>query len=160
MLFRLLAFANDEKGQYLANTSSIVECVSSARIWANRRNEISEFLKEFRTHPEFVVCALCLMLSCRLLTKIQNLLNVPDTQTRERDHQEAQFHDDKTLLEEMRTQIKTNLSNDPNAYVSMCHGLFLLPTLFTDSPPTYMTLKPLWTSCRTQSSMALLELQR
>lgn len=58
----------------------------------------------------------------QVLTKIQKL--VPDTQTRESDRQEAQFHDDKTLLGEMRTQIKDVISKDPKEYVSMCHGLF------------------------------------
>jgi hypothetical protein len=60
---------------------------------------------------------------------------VPDTQTRESDHQEEQFHDDKTLLDEMRTQIK-DILKDPKEYVSMCRGLFLLSTLFTDFPLT------------------------
>jgi hypothetical protein len=49
----------------------------------------------------------------QVLTKIQNLLNVPDTEIRKHDRQEAQFHDDKTLLEEMRTQIKDILFKDP-----------------------------------------------
>jgi hypothetical protein len=49
----------------------------------------------------------------QILTKFQDLLKVPDTQTREADQREAQFHDDKTLLEEMRTQIKTIISKDP-----------------------------------------------
>ena len=62
-----------------------------------------------------------------VLTKIQNLLNVPDTQTREYDHQEAQFHDDKTLLDVMATKIQTILDDDDsNEYVtvSRCHGYF------------------------------------
>ena len=56
------------------------------------------------------------------LTKIQNL--VPDTETRESDRQEAQLHDDITLLEEMRIRIEDILSQDPKEYVSLCHGLF------------------------------------
>ncbi|KAI0273923.1 hypothetical protein BGY98DRAFT_897387, partial [Russula aff. rugulosa BPL654] len=44
LLFRLLAFADDEKGQYLANISSTDACASSAGIWANKREEISEIL--------------------------------------------------------------------------------------------------------------------
>jgi protoheme ferro-lyase len=63
----------------------------------------------------------------QVLTKIQNLLNVPDTETRERDHQEAQFHDDKTLIEVMSTKIQATLDDDDdnsNEYVTMCHGLF------------------------------------
>jgi hypothetical protein len=71
-----------------------------------------------------------------VLTIIQNLLNVPDTQTRERDHQEAQFHDDKTLLEEMRTKIKAILSEDPNEYVSMCHELLVIDRVHRF--PTYV----------------------
>ena len=58
----------------------------------------------------------------QVLTEIQKL--VPDTQTQESDRQEAQFHDDKTLLEEMRSQIKDILSKDPKEYVSMCYELF------------------------------------
>jgi len=131
MLFDLLTLTADEKEQYLAETSSAVKCVASAKIWADKRDEISKTLKEFYTREELVVCTLCLMLSCKCLPKIQKL--VPDTQTRESDYQEAQFHDDKSLLEEMRTQIK-GILKDPNEYVSMCHRLFLLSTLFTDSP--------------------------
>src|SRR6266699_529625 len=70
----------------------------------------------------------------QVLTKMQNL--VPDTQTRESDHQEAQFHDDKTLLEEMRTQIK-DILKDPKEYVSMCRGLFLVIDL-VHRFPTYV----------------------
>jgi hypothetical protein len=58
----------------------------------------------------------------QVLTKIQKLL--PDSRTRESDQKEAQLHDDKTLLEEMKTQIKDVVLNDQNEYVSMCHGLF------------------------------------
>jgi hypothetical protein len=134
-LFRLLAFADDEKGQYLANISSTDACVSSAGIWANKREEISEILNEFYTRRELVVCALSYA-TIEVLTIIQNLLNVPDTQTRERDHQEAQFHDDKTLLEEMRTKIKAILSEDPNEYVSMCHELLVIDRVHRF--PTYV----------------------
>jgi hypothetical protein len=56
----------------------------------------------------------------QVLTNIQKL--VPDSQTRESDRQEAQSHDDKTLLKDTGTQIK-NILNDPNESVSMCHGL-------------------------------------
>jgi hypothetical protein len=125
MLFRLLAFADDERGQYLAKTSSTDACASSVGIWANKREEISEILNEFYTRRELVVCALSYA-AIQALIVIQNLLNVPDTQTRERDHQEAQFHDDKTLLEETRTQIQAILSEDPNEYVSICHGFFVI----------------------------------
>jgi hypothetical protein len=89
------------------------------------REEIFKILNEFYTRRELVVCALSYA-TIQVLTMIQNLLNVPDTQIRERDHQDAQFHDDKTLLEEMRTQIKAILSEDPNEYVSMCHGFFFI----------------------------------
>jgi hypothetical protein len=77
MLFKLLAFADDEKGQYLAKTGSAVECVSSARIWADKRNEITKTLNEFYTRQELVVCALCLMLSCRYLPKCRTLCPIP-----------------------------------------------------------------------------------
>lgn len=46
----------------------------------------------------------------QVLTRAQKPFSVPD---RGLDHQEAQFHDDKTLLEEMRTKIKATLSKDP-----------------------------------------------
>ncbi|KAF8497915.1 hypothetical protein F5888DRAFT_1803368 [Russula emetica] len=106
MLFKLLNFADDEKGRYLAKTSSTTECVSSPGTWVDKRKEISEILNEFYTRPELV-----------------NLLNVPDTQTRERDHQDAQFHDDKTLLEEMRTQIKAIFAEDPNKFPTYVHDI-------------------------------------
>jgi hypothetical protein len=70
-LFKLLAFADDEKGQHLAKTGSTGECVSSTGSWVNKRNEISEILNEFYTSPELVVCVLCLMLSCRYLPKFR-----------------------------------------------------------------------------------------
>lgn len=124
MLFKLLVFADDENRQYLPKTSSTCECVSSVETWAKERKDISEILNEFYTRRELEVHALCLTLSCIYLLKIQNLLNVPDTMTRESDHQEARFHDDKTLLEEMRTIIKDILTKDSNEYVSLCLGLF------------------------------------
>jgi hypothetical protein len=72
VLFKLLAFADDEKDQYLAKTGSTGECVSSVRTWADKREEISEILNEFYTRPELLVCALCLMISCRYLPKFRN----------------------------------------------------------------------------------------
>jgi len=72
----------------------------------------------------------------QVLTNIQNLLNVPDTQIRELDHLEAQTHDDKTLLEEMSTQFKAILSEDPNMYVSICHGLSVIDLVHRF--PTYV----------------------
>ena len=70
---------------------------------------------------------MCIVLCCHtVLTIIQNLLNVSDTQTRKRNEREAQFQDDKELLEEECAQIKAILSKDPNKYVSMCHRLFVI----------------------------------
>jgi hypothetical protein len=71
MLFNLLTLTTDEKERYLAKTSSIVECVLSAKIWAEKRGEISKTLNEFYTRQELVVCALCRMLSCRYLPKFR-----------------------------------------------------------------------------------------
>jgi hypothetical protein len=71
MLFKLLAFADEEKEQYLAKTGSTSECVLSPGNWVNKRKEISELLNEFDTRQELVVCALFLMLSCRYLPKFR-----------------------------------------------------------------------------------------
>ena len=69
----------------------------------------------------------------QVLTDIQKL--VPDSQTREIDRREAQFHDDKTLFEETRTQIEDTLK-DPNGYVSMYHELFVIDLVHRF--PTYV----------------------
>src|ERR1700679_3050290 len=77
MLINLLTLTADEKEQYLAKTSSIVECVLSAKIWAEKRDEISKTLNEFCTRKELVVCESCLMLSCRYLPKFRNSCPIP-----------------------------------------------------------------------------------
>jgi hypothetical protein len=59
ILFTLLAFTEDEKARYLANTSSIEECVSSAENWASNREGLSKALDGFDTREELVVRRLC-----------------------------------------------------------------------------------------------------
>ena len=77
MLFKLHTFTDDEKGQHFAHTESPVVCVSSAKIWADKRNEISKTLNDFYTRDELVVCALCLMLSCKYLPIFRNSCPIP-----------------------------------------------------------------------------------
>ena len=85
------------------------------------------------------------------LKEVQTLFDEPNTETRKREHQEAQSYDDKTLLEEMRTTIKTIISEDSTRYVSMYRLHFLSPlTLLADSLHTYGKWSPLWTRCRRQ----------
>ena len=62
MLYKLYAFADEEKERHFANITSPDECVSSADTWADRRNEISNTLNGFYTGEKLVVCVLCLML--------------------------------------------------------------------------------------------------
>ena len=59
ILFKLLAFTEDEKARYFANTASIDDCVSSAECWASNRAELSRALEGFDTRQELVVCTSC-----------------------------------------------------------------------------------------------------
>jgi len=59
ILFTLLAFTEDEKARYLANTSSIDDCISSAETWAYNRAGLSSALDGFDTRRELVVCIPC-----------------------------------------------------------------------------------------------------
>ncbi|KAH9956013.1 hypothetical protein BC827DRAFT_1271215 [Russula dissimulans] len=100
ILFTLLAFTEDEKARYLANTSSIEECVSSAENWASNREGLSKALDGFDTREELV-----------------GLFDEPNTDSRKREHKEAQIYDDLTLLGEMRTTLQTFISEDPDMHV-------------------------------------------
>jgi len=59
ILFKLLAFTEDEKARYFASTASIDECISSAESWASNREELSRALEGFDTRQELVVCTSC-----------------------------------------------------------------------------------------------------
>jgi hypothetical protein len=60
------------------------------------------------------------------LTEVQNLSDGSKTQTREHELKEAQFYDDKALLEELRATIKSVISKDSIKYVPMCHEFFVI----------------------------------
>lgn len=124
MLFDLLAVARDEKQQYSAKTNDTTECILLPGSWVSKRKDISDLLNGFDTSSEFIVCGFVSYAIMQVLTKFQKLSGVPDTESRKQDRQDAQFHDDKTLLEEMTTQIKAILFKDARKYVSMCLGLF------------------------------------
>jgi len=100
-LFTLLAFTEDEKARYLASTGSIDDCISSAENWASNREGLSTALDGFDTRQEFV-----------------GLFDEPNTDSRKREHEEAQSHDDVTLLQEIRTTVKNFISEDPDRFPS------------------------------------------
>lgn len=136
MLFGLLALTAEEKGQYLAKTSSAVECVSSAKIWADKRNEMFNTLNELYTREELVKL-------------------VPDTETRESDHQDAQLHDDKTLLEEMRTQIQ-DILKDPKEFPTYVNDIKAPLDELQDAVINYDPRVPTWLMVVTiQTSMLI-----
>jgi hypothetical protein len=78
MLFKLLTLTADEKERHLAETSSIVECILSPKNWAEKRDKMTETLNDFYTRDELLVCALCLMLSCKYLPKFRNSCPIPE----------------------------------------------------------------------------------
>ncbi|KAI0287752.1 hypothetical protein BC826DRAFT_738377 [Russula brevipes] len=101
ILFTLLAFTEDEKARYLASTGSIDDCISSAENWASNREGLSTALDGFDTRQEFV-----------------GLFDEPNTDSRKREHEEAQSHDDVTLLQEIRTTVKNFISEEPDRFPS------------------------------------------
>lgn len=51
------------------------------------------------------------------LTVLQDLFDEPDTDSREDEHRQAQIHDDRTLLREIRDSISALISEDPSRHV-------------------------------------------
>ncbi len=59
---------------------------------------------------------------------------MPNTDARKLEHKEAQLHDDRTLLQEMRTKIKTIINEDTNRYVQ-CAMDFVIINFALRFPP-------------------------
>ncbi|KAH9956230.1 hypothetical protein BGW80DRAFT_272796 [Lactifluus volemus] len=102
ILFKLLAVTEDEKEGYFSSTRSVLHCIVSAEIWAKNRYELLDALETVDTRQELV-----------------DLLDQPNTSPRKEERQEAQSHDDKTLLIEIRDTIDKLVGNKKfPAYVS------------------------------------------
>ncbi|KAI9439116.1 hypothetical protein H4582DRAFT_117595 [Lactarius indigo] len=84
ILFQLLVFTEDEKTRYFGNDRDIADCITSTEAWAENRKRLSETLKSFHTH-----------------TPLVNLFDREDSESRDRDRQDALDHDDRSLMKEI-----------------------------------------------------------
>ncbi|KAH9995259.1 hypothetical protein BJV77DRAFT_1066350 [Russula vinacea] len=95
ILSNLLLLTKDEKEQHFAKIDSIGDCVTSAVHWVHHRQELFKALGDFDTS-----------------IGLDRLSDESRTQTREHEHKEAQFNDDKAFLEELGTTTKNVISKD------------------------------------------------
>jgi hypothetical protein len=69
------------------------------------------------------------------LKAVQDLFDEPDTDSQEDEHRQAQIHDDRTLLREIRDGINALISEDPSRHVLICLVFFVI-NLFIGILPT------------------------
>ncbi|KAI9508639.1 hypothetical protein F5148DRAFT_1283811 [Russula earlei] len=145
ILFTLLAFTEDEKARYFANTGSVEECVSSAENWASNRKELSKALDGFDSRQELV-----------------ELFDDPNTDSRKREHREAQIYDDLTLLGEMRTTVQTLISEDPDKFPPHVQEVetslnMLQAKVINGSSPDWLTVITIQTSMVVEGVIEMVE---
>jgi hypothetical protein len=70
ILFKLLAFTEDEKEGYFSSTQSVTKCITSVESWAKNREELLDALETVDTRQELVVSRPCNTLGVHVLIGI------------------------------------------------------------------------------------------
>ncbi|KAH9979599.1 hypothetical protein BGW80DRAFT_606890 [Lactifluus volemus] len=132
ILFKLLGFTENEKEGHFSRTQSVLECIASVEGWARNRKELLDALETVDTSPN-----------------LANLLKQPNADPRKAERREAQSHDDRTLLIEIKDAIDNLVGHKKfPAYVSRVRNtLETLQTKVIDgSHPDWMAVLTVQTS--------------